>query len=112
MRLIIAGGRDRSLSESDFERLDKLRESTPVDEVVSGGAPGVDTHGEFWARSRGIPVARFPADWLKQGKAAGPIRNRKMAEHADAVVLFPGGNGTENMFAEAQRFDLDIYDWR
>jgi len=35
--------------------------------VVSGGARGIDTLGEIWAQSQGIPVTRFPADWARYG---------------------------------------------
>ena len=59
-----------------------------------------------------IPVNIFPADWKAHGKAAGPIRNRDMAKHADQVVLFPGGRGTENMYQEAKKAGLVIHDWR
>ncbi|WP_273837245.1 SLOG family protein [Halococcus sp. PRR34] len=62
------------------------RSGFAVAEVVSGTARGVDQLGEDWAGERGIPVERFPADWNTHGKAAGPIRNEKMAEYADALV--------------------------
>ena len=44
-------------------------------------------------------------------KAAGPIRNKEMAEYADAVALFPGGTGTESMFKEAKAADIKIYNY-
>ena len=58
---------------------------------------GAGAAGEEWAGRHGLPVRRFPADWARHGKKAGPIRNRIMAEYAGAVVPFPGGRGTENM---------------
>lgn len=109
MKLIIAGGRDYHLANDDYEFLDSLK---GVMEVVSGGALGADLDGEIWAMSRDIPVKRFVPDWKMHGKAAGPIRNRLMAEYADAVVLFPGGRGTDSMAREADRCDLVVYDRR
>src|SRR6476661_8492494 len=100
MKLIIAGGRDYDVTQQDIQALDTIPDVT---EVVSGGAGGADACGEDWAAMRGIPCKSFRADWLKHGKAAGPIRNRKMAEYADAVVLFPGGKGTDSMFREATK---------
>lgn len=91
-KLIIAGSRCYS-EESDYKNLCdgiKLIDETlglKVIEVVSGTAPGVDRHGERWASEHEIPVRRFPADWEKDKKAAGHIRNRKMAEYATAAVL-------------------------
>lgn len=115
MRLIIAGGRAYQLTETDIALLDELRLSrfvAPIEEVVSGMAHGADKCGEDWARSHNIPVKHFPADWKTHGKAAGPIRNKQMAEYADAVALFPGGRGTQNMYEEAKRAGLEIYDFR
>lgn len=109
MRLIIAGGRDYRLSAADFARLDTI---LGVTEVVSGACRGVDQDGEAWAAGWGLPVKRFPADWKTHGKAAGPLRNRQMAQYADAVALFPGGIGTASMHAEALAVGLTIYDWR
>lgn len=112
MRLIISGGRGYDMTEANFERLDALHAEHPVAIVLSGGAPGADHGGEVWARSRGVPVEVYAAEWGRFGPGAGPIRNRKMASHADAVVLFPGGAGTQNMHDEARARNLRIFDWR
>jgi hypothetical protein len=109
MKLIISGGRDYEMTAYDFYRLEQLLPH--VTEVVSGGARGVDSSGELWASASGVPVTRFPADW-SLGKRAGMLRNREMAEYADAVALFPGGKGTENMAHEAAIRGLRIYDFR
>ena len=107
LSVIIAGGRDYELTESDLVQLGEL----PIREVVSGGASGVDLGGEKWAESRGIPVKRFPADWKRHGRGAGPRRNRAMAEYADAVALFPGGRGTASMRKEAEKAGIEVYDF-
>lgn len=114
MKLIIAGGRNLEAKREYFEMLDGLRLAIKPDvtEVVCGLATGADAMGEWWAKLRGIPVKSFQADWKTHGKAAGPIRNRQMAEYADIVVLFPGGRGTNSMFAEAKKAGIQIYDWR
>lgn len=107
IKVIIAGGRDYELTESDFSRLDELS----IKEVVSGGAKGADLGGEIWAQSRKVPVKKFPADWKRFGPAAGPKRNQAMAEYADAVVLFPGGKGTASMRLLAEKEGILIYDF-
>ena len=78
-------------------------------EVISGTAKGVDTTAENIATAAGIKVYRFPADWDKHGKAAGPIRNKQMAEAGDALIAFlaPDSRGTANMIATAKRLELD-----
>ncbi|KKM95698.1 hypothetical protein LCGC14_1185570 [marine sediment metagenome] len=112
MKLIIAGGRDYTFSPANLLNLNKLSKRVGVDEVVSGHARGADTCGEEWAISLDIPVKVFPADWEKYGKQAGFIRNAEMAQYADAVVLFPGGKGTEHMYNIARKHKLTIYNWR
>ena len=111
MKLIIAGGRNYVLSDNDRRRLAHLHIELGFTEIVSGGAMGVDAAGEVFAVANNIPVRRFPADWDKHGKAAGPIRNRQMAEYADAIALFPGGRGTASMMRAAERAGLKIYDF-
>lgn len=112
MKLIIAGGRNYRFTRADLKALDELHKQRPITEVVSGGASGADAEGEWWARTNSIPIKRFPADWNAHGKAAGPIRNKEMAEYADAVALFPGGKGTASMYVEATKAGLTIYDFR
>lgn len=112
MRTIIAGGRDYELSATDFARLDEVRLSLPITEVVCGGAKGADTGGEQWAMQRGLPVKRFPADWTRYGRSAGPRRNEEMAIYAEALIAFPGGKGTANMVSQAHTHKLRVLDWR
>ena len=108
MKLIIAGGRDYKMTPDDWGKLDEI----VVTEVVSGCASGADKAGEYYAEQKGLPVTKFPADWNANGRAAGPIRNREMADYADAVALFKGGRGTESMKREAEKAGIQVYDFR
>lgn len=108
MRVIIAGGREVT---DPKVLLDAIKASGfLITEVVSGGARGVDTMGEFWASSFGVPVKRFPADWKTYGPSAGPIRNQQMAEYAEALIAIPtGGPGTASMIRIAKKQGLRVY---
>jgi len=108
MKTIIAGGRDYTLTDFDRARLAGL----DITEVICGCARGADTGGEQWAQERGIPVKRFPADWNRHGKAAGPIRNCEMVKAAEALVAFPGGRGTDHTVRAALERGLFVWDWR
>lgn len=112
VKLIIAGGRDFVYQPIHVRKLNSLRELIAIVEVVSGCAKGADKFGELWANGHGIPVKRFKADWDKYGKAAGAIRNEEMAKYASDVVLFPGNRGTNNMYEQAEKYGLKIWDWR
>jgi len=109
MKLIVAGSRTVRSYNNVKAMLDHLIATgmpRPT-EIVSGGASGADMLGEHWAKENGIPIKLFPANWNANGKAAGPIRNRAMAEYADAAVCFWDGEsrGTKNMIAEMERLE-------
>ena len=103
MKVIIAGSRNiedyalvvQAMSRCGYE----------VTEVVSGCATGIDRLGEQWATTNNIPITEMPANWNRDGKAAGPIRNRDMAKYADAAVIVWDGKsaGTRNMIDEMIR---------
>jgi hypothetical protein len=111
MKMIIAGGRSYKFTQKDIYQLEYICRVWEVTEIVSGGALGADREGEVFALNHKLPIKRFSADWDKHGRAAGPLRNREMAEYADAVVLFPGNKGTESMYKEALHAAIRIFDW-
>lgn len=109
MRTIIAGPRtctdyflvESAIAQSGFE----------ITEVCSGRARGVDRLGEDWAAARGIPIAYFRAEWNHYGLGAGFLRNKEMAEYADALIAVWNGTsrGTNHMITVAQKKGLKIY---
>lgn len=110
MKTIIAGSRDFCGTIEDIQRAIANR-GFQVTQVVSGGCRGVDERAEAWALSRGMSLKVFPADWIKHGKAAGPIRNRQMAEYAEALIAIktkPVSRGTDNMIDQAHRLGLHV----
>ena len=109
MKTIIAGSRDMTPTLEDVRTLNKFL--TSISEVVSGEAKGADKFGEDWAKAHGIPLKKFPAEWAKYGRAAGPIRNKQMAEYADQLVafLYPDSRGTANMIKQAKKLGLKVY---
>lgn len=109
-RLIIAGGRDVAMTQCQWDHLTGL--SDLVDEVVSGGARGIDSWGELWAGKMGIPCRKFPADWDRLGLVAGFVRNSQMAAYANALAIFDGGRGSADMLEKAEEAGLWIWDFR
>jgi hypothetical protein len=79
--------------------------------ILSGGAPGPDLYGEAFAEINTLKLERYPADWEHKGKIAGAIRNKQMAENADALIAIWDGKskGTKNMIDLALRNGLSIY---
>lgn len=85
MNVAIVGSRDWKyidLVRAAVKSLDK------DDVVISGGARGVDTIAENFAKKRGLEVLIFEADWDRHGKAAGYIRNKEIVKAADRIIAF------------------------
>ena len=59
--------------------------------LIEGGANGVDQIAREWAMVRNIPVIEAKPEWNKYGIAAGIIRNHKMIEQADYVLILWDG---------------------
>ena len=85
-----------------------------ADWLVIGEAPGADTMALRWAKDSGIPVERYPAQWDKYGKSAGPIRNKQMLDEGkpDLVIAFhaniSASRGTKNMISQAQAAGIQV----
>ena len=109
-RVLVCGGRDFA----DYERLDAvldwLHERHRFTALIQGEARGADRMAGEWADARGVECLRFPADWDKHGRRAGPIRNRQMLVEGrpDLVVAFPGGRGTANMIEQAEKAGVRV----
>jgi hypothetical protein len=109
MKLIIAGSRTLHPSPVLIKEMMGYYGLLNVTEYVCGGANGVDAsgrkHQEFEmlscqaANVKPPKLKLFPADWVKHGRAAGPIRNMEMAAYADALLLIWDGQsrGSANM---------------
>lgn len=114
--VLICGGRDcpDAFNTIECEMLVEIEaallRSVTISKIVHGGARGADEAAGRWAESEGIKAVAVPADWKKYGKAAGPIRNRKMlVDHSpDIVVALPGGRGTADMIRAAEEFGVPV----
>lgn len=110
IKVIIAGGRDFSDYETLCSVCDKMLSRQENVEIVSGTARGADQLGERYAKDRGYDIKKFPADWKGKGNSAGYIRNKEMAEYADALIAFWNGlsRGTKHMIDLAKENELKI----
>ena len=108
MRIIVAGSRGFNYYSLLESKLDFYIDSHQSVQIVSGTARGADQLGEEYAKNRGFPVERFPADWNKYGKRAGYIRNEQMAKYATHAVIFWDGssNGSASMIELCKVYDL------
>lgn len=117
MKLIIAGSRSvtdyevvrQAVTESGYWKLYKRSI-----EVVCGMAKGVDLLGKEFARRNDLECWEFPADWDRQGKAAGIFRNIEMGKFSDGLLAIWDGKskGTEHMIKWARSNNLDSFVYR
>lgn len=72
---------------------------------VSGGCRGADALGERYAAENGFMAEIYPAVWEKYGRAAGPKRNKKIAEISDYIICFWDGKskGTKSLIQFAEK---------
>jgi hypothetical protein len=109
LRTIIAGSRTiqdysiclRAVEASGFE----------ITRILSGHAKGVDRMGESYAYFKKIPCDLYPANWAKYGRSAGVIRNKEMADTAEALIAIWDGEsrGTLNMIEIAKKKGLKVF---
>jgi len=85
MKLLIAGSR----STTDFDLSPHVPEG--VELIITGGAKGVDTLAEVYARERGIPVLTVKPCYGKYGRAAPIRRDEEMVDMADGVLVIWDG---------------------
>lgn len=118
MRLLVCGGRDfidvpllwRSLNHFCVQRSIPSLLIEGASDDVTGPYRGADYWARQWANATGIKVSTFHAKWREQGRAAGPIRNKRMIDEAypQVVMAFPGNRGTANMIEQARAAEIEV----
>jgi predicted Rossmann fold nucleotide-binding protein DprA/Smf involved in DNA uptake len=74
-------------------------------EIVSGGAEGVDSCAANFAKSNGIKLTLFLPEYSRYGRAAPIVRNKKIVDYADKIVVFWDGvsRGTLSVIKYAEK---------
>jgi hypothetical protein len=111
MKVIIAGSRDIINKQVLGAAIAESKWFEQLDEIVSGGARGVDSLGEGFAKEYNIPVKQFLADWDTYGKRAGYLRNIQMADYADALIAVWDGKskGTKHMIGCMEKLNKSVF---
>ena len=126
-KIIIAGSRriptlgllekpdwkNTELAKKIYQILEKCIKDSKFDitTVISGTCWGIDRLGEVWANLNKIPIERYPANWNQYGKAAGFIRNAKMALEGDGLICIyaKGSRGATNMIQNMEKLEKPIF---
>ena len=75
------------------------------DEIVSGGAIGVDTCAREYAQCNGIILTEFFPDYKRYGRGAPLVRNKQIVDYADKIIVFWDGasKGTHSVIKYAEK---------
>jgi hypothetical protein len=94
--------------------LDKILEED--DEIVSGGALGVDSMAQRYAKEKGHNIKIYYPKYARHGKPATFIRNKDIVEDSDLVLAFYAKGrfrvgGTANSAEWAERLGKELLEF-
>jgi predicted Rossmann fold nucleotide-binding protein DprA/Smf involved in DNA uptake len=116
MKVAVIGSRTLS-AESHYQQLSQeldalaIAEAQAITLIISGGAAGVDTLAERYARERGIPTLVFLPDYQAHGRWSAPLRrNQLIVNEAEiCLVLWDGrSKGTAHSVGLARKRGLRL----
>ena len=104
MKVAIIGSRGINIDNLG----DYLPEGT--DEIVSGGAKGVDTCAREYANTHGIKLTEFLPQYKLYGRGAPLKRNLQIIEYADTVLAFWDGEskGTAYVIENCKKLSKEV----
>lgn len=85
MRIAIVGSRK-------IKAIDIPKYVSSEDEIVSGGAEGVDRCAAEYARKNGMQFTEFLPQYHLYGRAASIKRNEQIVDYADKIIVFGDGS--------------------
>ena len=83
----------------DYVNLDNYLNPDEIGCICSGGANGVDTLAEHWAKKHNIEFVAFLPNWKLFGKRAGFERNIQLCDFCDKLVSFWDGKSRGTLHA-------------
>ena len=101
MKLAIIGSR----TLTDIEIENHIPEG--VEEIVSGGAIGVDSCAANYAEKNGLKLTVFLPKYKRYGRAAPIVRNKEIVNYADKILIFWNGKskGTLSVIKYAEKVE-------
>jgi hypothetical protein len=114
MKIAVVGSRDFVDVSLLYKILNDLKEYynsfDPFDLLISGGAKGVDSLAEQYAKEHGIKTKIFLPDYLKHQQGAPIRRNLLIVKEADLIVAFWNGKskGTKNVMMTARKLNKAV----
>ena len=85
MKIAVVGSRDIAVVDMEGYLSDG-------EEIVTGGAVGVDSCAAAYAREKGIKLTVFRPQYERYGRAAPIVRNKQIVDYADKILVFWNGS--------------------
>ena len=103
MKVAIVGSRDITVNIAPFVPAEAT-------EIISGGARGVDSLAEQYAREHGIPFTLVKPEYKLLGKHAPLARNVEIVKRAELVIAIWNGKskGTKNTIQTAKELGRQV----
>ena len=81
-----------------------------TDEIVSGGAKGIDQCAKRYAEQHKIKITEFLPDYARYGRGAPLKRNNQIIDYADVVVAFWDGKsrGTKYVVDRCKKIEKKV----
>ena len=98
MKIAIVGSRNVTVSDIG-------KYISNAEEIVSGGAVGVDCCAAEYAKKNGIRLTEFLPQYERYGRAAPIVRNKEIVDYSDKIIAFWNGKskGTLSVIKYAQK---------
>ena len=85
MKILISGSR-KLRDNNTYTQLEKLLKTMHPTHIIHGGAKGVDTLADRYAKENQLPKTVIKPDYQNRGKHAPLIRNTELVKLADKVI--------------------------
>ena len=110
MKILVCGDRNWDDYWAIYDVLYRLDRSSVI---IHGAANGADSIAGMVGNALGFEVIPVRAEWDKYGKAAGPIRNKKMLDMEPSLVLafhkdIENSKGTKHMVEIAKEKGVQV----
>lgn len=96
----------------DDEKIHSVLNEYDIMELVTGDSSGADRLATNYAKGRGIPLVVLCAEWNRYGRAAGPIRTKKLLDYVSPDVLViafdMSGPGTRRTVQDALKRGYEV----
>ena len=87
-------------------KIENIKDYIPkCDEIVTGGAFGIDSYAAEYAQKHGLKLTEFLPEYSLYGRIAPIVRNKKIVDYSDKVIAIWDGvsKGTLSVIKYAQK---------